>query len=140
MQVVYLRLKLNRKWTEIPWAYFNLNHSLNFVAICWTKLPSTCINISIITLLITKKSPIWFKRNILVCLFDSGNILHTVYKMIVANFNIALFPKLINSKFSDILTKKRKWHSVCIWTKLKKTTTTHRFVQNFKIKFAFQFS
>ena len=40
--------------------------------------------------------------------------------MIVANFNIALFPKLINSKFSDILTKKRKWYSVCIWTKLKK--------------------
>ena len=137
MQVVDLRLKLNRKWAEIPQVYFSSNQSLNSVAICWTKLPCTLININFIILFLEKKPLLnnqekhyWFDCNFLLNI-----IIHTAYKMKIVNQNIALILKLVDSKFFYLLTKRRKPHVHSNQIIIIIKPTTHRLVQNLYFNF-----
>ena len=57
-------------------------HSLNFVTICWTKLPCTLININIIILSIKEKTPIKWSRETYIGLIVTSCSTHiyTAYK------------------------------------------------------------
>ena len=78
-----MRLKLKRKWTQrhpghvlVYWY-----HSLNFVTVCWTKLPCTLININITILFIKKKLLLNdLEKHIGLIVTSCWTHIHTAYK------------------------------------------------------------
>ena len=98
------------------------NHSLNFVTICWTKLPCSLININIIILFI-KKKPLLNdqEKHIGLIVTSCWTHIHTAYKNNnKLNWNLALILKLIDSIFFWSFNKEKKNDIIMCLNQIKK--------------------